>query len=221
MAKRATTIQEQIALLKSRGMSIPDEHKAEEVLLDIGFYRLGFYSFPFEKSFPNLNNRSHKYKPNTSFTDVLDLYYFDYDLRKILTYYLNRIEVNLRTYITYTISNHYKESPTWFVDSSVMKSNYIADFEDKVYKTIPKKAEVSNKGIVFNFFFSKYFDVKYILVIPTKIIMFLMFKSNGLYVAIKHLVNSIIPVMTRFKLNTCVPYIIRYPIPDLDVRNSP
>lgn len=136
MAKRATTIQEQIALLKSRGMSIPDEHKAEEVLLDIGFYRLGFYSFPFEKSFPNLNNRSHKYKPNTSFTDVLDLYYFDYDLRKILTYYLNRIEVNLRTYITYTVSNHYRESPTWFVDSSVMKSNYIADFEDKVYKTI-------------------------------------------------------------------------------------
>lgn len=136
MAKRATTIQEQIALLKSRGMSIPDEHKAEEVLLDIGFYRLGFYSFPFEKSFPNLNNRSHKYKPNTSFTDVLDLYYFDYDLRKILTYYLNRIEVNLRTYITYTVSNHYKESPTWFVDSSVMKSNYIADFEEKVYKTI-------------------------------------------------------------------------------------
>ena len=136
MAKRATTIQEQIALLKSRGMSIPDEHKAEEVLLDIGFYRLGFYSFPFEKSFPNLNNRSHKYKPNTSFTDVLDLYYFDYDLRKILTYYLNRIEVNLRTFITYTVSNHYKESPTWFVDSSVMKSNYIADFEEKVYKTI-------------------------------------------------------------------------------------
>ena len=136
MAKRATTIQEQIALLKSRGMSIPDEHKAEEVLLDIGFYRLGFYSFPFEKSFPNLNNRSHEYKPNTSFTDVLDLYYFDYDLRKILTYYLNRIEVNLRTFITYTVSNHYKESPTWFVDSSVMKSNYIADFEEKVYKTI-------------------------------------------------------------------------------------
>lgn len=136
MAKRATTIQEQIALLKSRGMSIPDEHKAEEVLLDIGFYRLGFYSFPFEKSFPNLNNRSHKYKPNTSFTDVLDLYYFDYDLRKILTYYLNRIEVNLRTFITYTVSNHYKESPTWFVDSLVMKSNYIADFEEKVYKTI-------------------------------------------------------------------------------------
>ena len=136
MAKRATTIQEQITLLQSRGMSISDEKKAAEVLLDIGFYRLGFYAFPFEKSFPNLNNRTHEYKPDASFPDVLDLYYFDYDLRKILTYYLNRIEVNLRTFITYTVSNHYKESPTWFVDSTVMRSNYISEFEDKVYKTI-------------------------------------------------------------------------------------
>ena len=136
MAKRATTISEQIELLKSRGLSIPNEHKAAEILMDIGFYRLGFYAFPFEKTFPNLDNRTHEYKPDASFTDVVDLYYFDYDLRKILTYYLNRIEVNLRTYITYTVSNFYKESPTWFVDSNVMKSGYIADFDEKVYKTI-------------------------------------------------------------------------------------
>ena len=117
-------------------MSIPDESKAAEVLLDVGFYRLGFYTFPFERSFPDLNNRTHEYKPNTSFSEVLDLYYFDYDLRKILTYYLNRIEVNLRTFITYTVSNYYKDSPTWFVDSTAMKSIYISEFEDKVYKTI-------------------------------------------------------------------------------------
>ena len=71
-----------------------------------------------------------------------------------------------------------------------------------MYKTIPKKAEISNKGIVFNFFFSIYFDVKYILVIPVNIIMFLMFKSNGLYVAIKHLVNSIIPVLIISPITT-------------------
>lgn len=117
-------------------MIVPNEDKAAEILMDIGFYRLGFYAFPFEKSFPSLEHRTHEYKPNTSFVDVVDLYYFDYDLRKILTYYLNRIEVNLRTYITYTVSNHYREYPTWFVDPNIMQSNYIAYFEDKVYKTI-------------------------------------------------------------------------------------
>ena len=136
MGKRATTIKEQIELLKNRGMFVPDEQKAEEILLDVGFYRLGFYAFPFEKTFPNLNNRTHQYKTGTSFANVVELYYFDYDLRNILTYYLNRIEVNLRTFITYTVSNYYKDSPTWFVDSAVMNRSYIDDFENKVYKTI-------------------------------------------------------------------------------------
>lgn len=136
MAKRATTIEEQIDLLKSRGMLIPDEQKAKEVLMDIGFYRLGFYAFPFEKTFPRLDHRTHDYKPDTSFPDIVDLYYFDYDLRKILTHYLNRIEVNVRTYITYIVSNHYKTVPTWFVDSNVMRSDYIANFEKDAYKTI-------------------------------------------------------------------------------------
>ena len=86
MGKRATTIKEQIELLKNRGMFVPDEQKAEEILLDVGFYRLGFYAFPFEKTFPNLDNRSHQYKEGTSFTDVVELYYFDYDLRNILMY---------------------------------------------------------------------------------------------------------------------------------------
>ena len=56
MTKPATTIDEQIDLLKERGLTIQDEHKAREILLDIGYYRLGFYLFPFEKSFPNLSN---------------------------------------------------------------------------------------------------------------------------------------------------------------------
>lgn len=136
MGKKATTINEQIELLKQRGMFVTDEQKAEEILLDVGFYRLGFYAFPFERTFPNLNNRTHLYKEGTRFTDIVELYYFDYDLRNILTYYLNRIEVNLRTFITYTVSNYYKDSPTWFVDSAVMNRSYIDDFEAKVYKTI-------------------------------------------------------------------------------------
>ena len=57
--KRATTIPEQIKLLTSRGVKINDNAKAEENLLDIGYYRLGFYFFPFEKSYPNIKNRTH------------------------------------------------------------------------------------------------------------------------------------------------------------------
>ena len=50
MADKATIVEEQIALLESRGMKIEDKDKAKENLLDIGYYRLGFYWFPFEKT---------------------------------------------------------------------------------------------------------------------------------------------------------------------------
>ena len=49
--KHALNIEEQINKLKEHGMVFEDEEKAKEILLDVGYYRLGFYSFPFEKTF--------------------------------------------------------------------------------------------------------------------------------------------------------------------------
>ena len=64
--KQATTIEEQIALLKNRGMFIGDEEKAKEILMDIGYYRLGFYWFPFEKTYPAKDRtRSHVFIEGT------------------------------------------------------------------------------------------------------------------------------------------------------------
>ena len=81
MTKLATTIEQQLQILKSRGLTFLDEAKAREILLDFGFYRLGFYLFPFEKSFPNLNNRTHEYVDGATFEDAVNLYYFDFDMR--------------------------------------------------------------------------------------------------------------------------------------------
>ena len=76
MAKSATTIEQQLALMQSRGLKIYDIDKAREILLDIGYYRLGFYLFPFEKSYPNLRNRTHEYIQGASFEDAVNQYYF-------------------------------------------------------------------------------------------------------------------------------------------------
>ncbi len=97
--KTATTIDEQIIRLKERGMAIADENKAKEILFDIGYYRLGFYWFPFEIGYPNKNKRTHKFIDKTTFEDAVALYYFDNDLRNILMHYLLRIEICIRTAI--------------------------------------------------------------------------------------------------------------------------
>lgn len=140
--KRATTIDEQIELLRSRGMVIKDEKKAREVLSDIGYFRLGFYCFPFEKSYPRKDNRSHLYKDGSLLSDVVDLYYFDTDLRNILLKYLFRIEVNFRTKLVYIVSGIYKDSPTWFADPSVVKREYARDFDQKIYNTLFKRQAI-------------------------------------------------------------------------------
>ena len=79
MGNKAITLDEQIDLLRSRGMIISDEEKAKEVLFDVGYYRLGFYWFPFEKTYPNKNNRTHKFNSGTDFDDAVNLYYFDFN----------------------------------------------------------------------------------------------------------------------------------------------
>ena len=134
--KKALNINDQMQLLEDRGIVFDNKSKAEEILLDVGYYRLGFYAFPFERTFPNIHNRSHKYVAGTTFKSIYDLYLFDTQLRRLLLNALDRIEVNLRSRITYIVSNHYLDSPTWFVDRAIMKSSFVASFCDKVYSTM-------------------------------------------------------------------------------------
>lgn len=130
--KKAKSIEQQIEILSSRGVIISNKEKAKEILLDIGYYRLGFYFFPFEKTYPCLNNRSHKVKKDTTFEDAVALYYFDFDLRNILNRYLTRVEVAFRTYLTYYMSLKYQEDPLWFLSPTIVRQSFINDFDNKV-----------------------------------------------------------------------------------------
>lgn len=145
MPKQATTIEQQIEILKSRGLKFADEEKAKEILLDIGYYRLGFYLFPFEKTYPDLRNRTHEYIEGATFEDAVNLYYFDFDLRLLLMRYLNRIEIAFRTSLIYNLSNKYNSNTIWFVDNSVVSRAYARDFEHKVYNADFKRNPVIHR----------------------------------------------------------------------------
>lgn len=139
--KTATTIEEQIAKLRKRGLTISDEDKAKEILSDIGYYRLGFYWFPYEKGYPKKKKRNHLFVSGAKFEDAVALYYFDNDLRNILAPYLHRIEVSFRTSIIYIVSNHYKKNPTWFADTKIIESGFIADLP-RFYSDIRKNEAI-------------------------------------------------------------------------------
>jgi abortive infection bacteriophage resistance protein len=141
--KTATTIEEQIKLLRDRGMDIQNEAQAKDTLLDIGYYRLGFYWFPFEKGFPRKVNRTHTFIEGTTFNNIIALYYFDCDLRNVLSPYLYGIEVNVRTFLTYTVSNFYRSNPTWFADNRIVTNAFINHLSE-CYTTIRRNEAIKH-----------------------------------------------------------------------------
>lgn len=143
MADKATLVNEQIALLKSRGMEIEDEEKAKECLLDIGYFRLGFYWFPFEITYPRNVKRNHNFKEGTKFDYAVKLYYFDFDLRNLFLRYISRIEINFRTTLIYNVSNTYKDNPYWYVDSNIINKTTLDSNEyQKALNDLQKEAVV-------------------------------------------------------------------------------
>lgn len=128
LGKIATDTETQIENLTKRGMLLdyPNE-KIVEILLDIGYYRLGFYWHPFETGI------KHNFKPGTKFSDVIKLYYLDVDLRHFIFKYTSRIEFNFRTKVIYYVSNKYNQSPTWFADPSIVNQHSIDYLNNTIY----------------------------------------------------------------------------------------
>lgn len=142
--KQAKSLDEQITILRSRNVIIKDEEKAKEYLSDIGYYRLGFYSIPFELTYPFLDSRRrHEVKPNTTIEEIVALYYYDFDLRSILNKYLSRIEVSIRTTMIYKLSLKYSSNPTWFADNTVVNNEFVKDFYREVYCHLRNKPTIS------------------------------------------------------------------------------
>lgn len=93
-AKPALTVEQQIDLLESRGMTIPDRARAAHYLTHINYYRLRAYWLPFEECAGDVD---HRFCAGTSFEDSLALYLFDRKLRLLVMDAVERVEVAVRT----------------------------------------------------------------------------------------------------------------------------
>jgi len=100
--KPATTFEEQVDLLESRGVIIHDKDTATHYLSHINYYRFGAYWLPFES-----DHQSHQFKAGITFEDILNLYVFDRELRLLLLDGIERIEVSLRTQWAYHMAHQH------------------------------------------------------------------------------------------------------------------
>ena len=81
--------------LQQRGLSVTDTVKAERYIEYIGYYRLSAYMYPLLQ----MPKELHRYKPNTSFDQVMMLYRFDKKLRLLIFNEIEKIEVAVRSAI--------------------------------------------------------------------------------------------------------------------------
>ena len=101
--KQAISFEQQIALLKDKGLIFNKEQQAKVLLSNISYYRLRAYTYPFQDN----NDPKHPFIKEVSFEDILDLYNFDNKLRALVFEVVTKIEVALRTQIIYRWSLQY------------------------------------------------------------------------------------------------------------------
>ncbi len=94
-SKPPLTIDDQITLLTSRGMVIPDLDRARRYLSHISYFRLRGYWIPFEQP---ASAPAHHFRDHTTFDDVLNLYIFDRKLRLLILEAIERVEVSFRAH---------------------------------------------------------------------------------------------------------------------------
>ena len=104
--KAHKTFQEQVNILKERQLTISNDSFALSKLQRINYYRLSAYFLPFQH--PKNGSKKDKFLSQTSFEDIIQLYYFDSELRKIIFEAIESIEIYFRTQITYTHSLKYE-----------------------------------------------------------------------------------------------------------------
>ena len=111
--KPYTCAHDLVVLLQSRGLIVADTVKAESYLEHIGYYRLSAYMYPLLQ----MPKEQHRYKPNTTFSQVMMLYRFDKKLRLLIFNEIEKIEVAVRSAIV-NIGSDMTCNPFWMTDGS-------------------------------------------------------------------------------------------------------
>ena len=104
--KPPTTLNQQLQLLKDRGLLIDDDELVKFHLRTTNYYRLSAYWYPFRKIEQN-SVISDEFEAGTHFRDVIGLYEFDRRLRLQVMDAIERLEVYVRALFAEIISHKY------------------------------------------------------------------------------------------------------------------
>ena len=126
--------EQQIALLKTRGLTVADPAVAVKCLGHLNYYRFSGYCLAFEQS-------RHQFSPGVTFEQVWASYEFDRVLRDLVTEALESVEVDFRT----AVANHFGKVHGAF--GHVSPGNFFKTFKhqtwlDKLHDETARSSEL-------------------------------------------------------------------------------
>lgn len=132
------THEEQLEILKERGMTVKDQASAKRILSRENYYALiDGYKEPFLEHDEALNPYGlEQYQKGTEFGHIYALYRFDRELRMLMLNELLKFEKNIKSKIAYRFSEKFKEK-----DSFLETENYSPDSQhhherDRIISTL-------------------------------------------------------------------------------------
>lgn len=100
--KEFKTIDQQIEILREKGLIIKDEQTAKDILLRENYFFISGYRYMFYKS-----DRDKAFIPGTTFEELYGLFQFDRNIRNIFFKHLLIIENNVKSIFSYQLSLKY------------------------------------------------------------------------------------------------------------------
>ena len=100
--KQFKNLEEQIEILKYKGMTINDEDYAKKILLRENYFFISGYRYPFMRSATDKH-----FLEGVTFEEMYSLFLFDRGIRNVFFKYLLVIENNLKSIISYQLSKKY------------------------------------------------------------------------------------------------------------------
>lgn len=117
--KEFSNINQQINILKNRGMKFNNVSFAKDILRHINYYNI---INAFKDLFINRNSFEEIYIDNITFEEIYNIYLFDKDIRHLFLKYILQIETELRRHVSYVFAK--EEEPYKYLDINSFNLNF-------------------------------------------------------------------------------------------------
>lgn len=161
MGKSHLELKDQLDLLVARGMNVSDRDVCLKSLGTIGYYRLSAYWYPLRRRSLSSSGQltvEDRFVDGADFDNVLELYRFDQNLRKLAFEQIEKIEVALRFQVGHTLGrldpNAHKSEVIFESDFLLKKTlsnasgEYLQSDHDRLVHNINREMRRSNEDFV-------------------------------------------------------------------------